>query len=86
MCYNVVNVEHLKCKKIMDEIQKETLLEKIAQKDDKIFELNEYISKLRNQVTYLQEELASVEDTIILEREKYEKKIEELEQQLGNSY
>lgn len=38
---------------------------KLALKDDEIFELNEEIKKLRNQVTYLQEELASAEDALM---------------------
>lgn len=38
--------------------------EELEAKDEKIFELNEEIKRLRNQVTYLQEELASAEDVI----------------------
>lgn len=57
----------------------------LAAKDDKIFELNELIKQLRNQVTYLQEELASVEDELMAARQQYENRIADLEQQLGNA-
>lgn len=57
----------------------------LAAKDDKIFELNEEIKRLRNQVTYLQEELASVEDDLMAARQQYEHRIEDLELQLGNA-
>ena len=57
----------------------------LAAKDDKIFELNEEIKRLRNQVTYLQEELASVEDDLMAARQQYENRIADLEQQLGNA-
>ena len=57
----------------------------LAAKDDKIFELNEEIKRLRNRVTYLQEELASVEDELMTVRQQYENRIADLEQQLGNA-
>jgi len=57
----------------------------LSAKDDKIFELNELIKQLRNQVTYLQEELASVEDELMAARQQYENRIEDLEQQLGDA-
>lgn len=57
----------------------------LSVKDDKIFELNELIKQLRNQVTYLQEELASVEDELMAARQQYENRIADLEQQLGNA-
>jgi predicted nucleic acid-binding Zn-ribbon protein len=59
--------------------------ELLAKKDDKIFELNQEISRLRGQVTYLQEELYSAEDNLDMEIERYESKIADLEQQLGNA-
>lgn len=54
----------------------------LAAKDDKIFELNEQIKKLRNQVTYLQEELASTEDKLTDTCASYESHIEDLQRQL----
>lgn len=62
-----------------------TLEQQLEAKDDKIFELNEQIKKLGNQVTYLQEELASVEDELMAARQQYENRIADLEQQLGNA-
>lgn len=62
----------------------ESLLEKLAQKDDKLFEQNELIKTLRNQVTYLQEELALAEDKLASDKTKYEAKISELEEQIGS--
>lgn len=54
-------------------------------KDEKIFELNQEISRLRSQITYLQEELYVAEDKISEITERFESKILELEQQLGNA-
>lgn len=51
---------------------------------EKIFELKEDIKYLKNQITYLQEELSSVEDEMYWETAQYEKRIEHLEQQLGD--
>ena len=52
---------------------------------EKIFELKEEIKYLKNQITYLQEELSSVEDKMYWETAQYEKRIEHLEQQLGDA-
>jgi predicted nucleic acid-binding Zn-ribbon protein len=54
-------------------------------KVEKIFELNQEIIRLRGQITYLQEELSSVEDNLDKSRTAYEKRIEDLEQQLGDA-
>ena len=54
-------------------------------KDEKIFELMEENKRLRNQVTYLQEELASVEDALNEQVETLQGRIEELEYQLGEA-
>ena len=54
-------------------------------RDEKIFELNEEINRLRGQITYLQEELASVEDDREFQVEKLGMRIEELEHQLGDA-
>jgi prefoldin subunit 5 len=55
-------------------------------KDEKIFELNQEIKHLRGQITYLQEELASVEDILAKEIDRAKIKIEKLEQELGDAY
>lgn len=52
---------------------------------EKIFELQQENIRLRGQVTYLQEELSSVEDEMDKARDRYERQIESLEQQLGNA-
>jgi predicted nucleic acid-binding Zn-ribbon protein len=52
---------------------------------EKIFDLNQEIIRLRGQITYLQEELASVEDEIARITDRYESKIADLEQQLGDA-
>lgn len=52
---------------------------------EKIFELKEDIKYLKNQITYLQEELSSVEDEMYWKTAQYEKRIEQLEQQLGDA-
>lgn len=62
----------------------DSLLDKIHLKDDKIYEQNELIKTLRNQITYLQEELALAEDETNKQKEKYELKISELEEQIGS--
>ena len=54
-------------------------------RDEKIFELNGEIKRLRNQVTYLQEELASAEDKIMEITDRFENRVEELEQQIGDA-
>jgi|TARA_R110000868_G_scaffold126775_2_gene334041 predicted nucleic acid-binding Zn-ribbon protein len=55
-------------------------------KDEKIFELNQEIKHLRGQITYLQEELASVEDILAKEIDRAKIRIEKLEQELGDAY
>jgi len=57
----------------------------ISEQNEKLFDLQEEINRLRNQVTYLQEELYSVEDAKDKMEEQYEIKIEALEQQLGDA-
>ena len=52
---------------------------------EKIFELQQENIRLRGQVTYLQEELSSVEDEMDKARDRYERQIESLEQQLGDA-
>lgn len=54
-------------------------------KDEKIFELNQEIKRLSDLKTYLQHELASVEDDMMTMRKHYEAKIAELEQELGDA-
>jgi len=54
-------------------------------KDEKIFELTQENNRLRGQITYLQEELASIEDQMAIAIERLEDRISELEQQLGDA-
>jgi predicted nucleic acid-binding Zn-ribbon protein len=54
-------------------------------KDEKMFDLQQEINRLRGQITYLQEELSSVEDEMDKKVSSYEVRIEELEQQLGDA-
>jgi chromosome segregation ATPase len=54
-------------------------------KDERIFELTQEVNRLRGRITYLQEELASVEDELAAKVERYEDRIVELEQQLGDA-
>ena len=54
-------------------------------KDERIFELTQEVNRLRGQITYLQEELASVEDEMAAKIERYEGRIFELEDQLGDA-
>lgn len=54
-------------------------------RDEKIFELKQEIARLRNQVTYLQEELASAEDDIMEMTQRFENRVQDLELQLGNA-
>jgi predicted nucleic acid-binding Zn-ribbon protein len=54
-------------------------------RDEKIFELNEEIKRLRNQVTYLQEELAMAEDKIMEITQRFENRVEDLERQVGDA-
>ena len=55
-------------------------------KDEKIFELNQEIIRLRGQITYLQEELSSVEDQAAKDIDRLQYKIEVLERELGEAY
>jgi predicted nucleic acid-binding Zn-ribbon protein len=52
---------------------------------EKIYELNQEIIRLRGQITYLQEELAHTEDEVSRITDRYENKIADLEQQLGDA-
>ena len=54
-------------------------------KDEKIFELTQENNRLRGQITYLQEEVASIEDQMAIAIERLEDRISELEQQLGDA-
>jgi chromosome segregation ATPase len=54
-------------------------------RDELIFVLKQENQRLRNQITYLQEELASVEDEMAVRIERLNQKIESLEQQLGDA-
>jgi predicted nucleic acid-binding Zn-ribbon protein len=51
---------------------------------EKIYDLQQEIIRLRGQITYLQEELASAEDAMSYFRVDCERSINELEQQLGS--
>lgn len=51
---------------------------------EKIFELQQENIRLRGQITYLQEELSSVEGEMDKKADHYERQIELLEQQLGD--
>ena len=52
---------------------------------EKIFELEQQIMWFRGQITYLQEELSSVEDELRIVTNRYEYRIEQLEGQLGDA-
>ena len=52
---------------------------------EKIFELQQENTRLRGQITYLQEQLSSVEDDLDKVRDRYEDRIAELEEQLGDA-
>ena len=52
---------------------------------EKIYELQQENRHLRGQITYLQEQLSSVEDDLDKARDRYEDRIAELEQQLGDA-
>ena len=52
---------------------------------EKIYELQQENIRLRGQITYLQEELSSVEDDLDKACEQYERRIDELEKQLGDA-
>ena len=52
---------------------------------EKIYELQQENRYLRGQITYLQEQLSSVEDDLDKARDRYEDRIAELEQQLGDA-
>jgi chromosome segregation ATPase len=54
-------------------------------KDELIFVLKQENQRLRNQITYLQEELSSVEDELDVRINRLNDKIESLEQQLGDA-
>jgi len=51
---------------------------------EKIYDLQQEIIRLRGQITYLQEELASAEDAMSDSTDKFKRKISELEQYLGS--
>lgn len=53
--------------------------------DDKIYELTQENLRLRGQITYLQEELASVEDQLDRAQSRFQTRIDGLEQQLGDA-
>lgn len=63
----------------------DTIELQLERKDEKIFELKQEIARLRNQVTYLQEELASAEDSIMEITQRCENRVQDLELQLGNA-
>jgi predicted nucleic acid-binding Zn-ribbon protein len=54
-------------------------------KDERIFELQQENIRLRGQITYLQEQLSSLEDEKDKVVERLEDKISELEQSLGDA-
>jgi chromosome segregation ATPase len=54
-------------------------------KDEKIFELQQENIRLRGQITYLQEELSSVEDEMDKRVAHLERVVESLEDQLSNA-
>ena len=54
-------------------------------KDEKIFDLQQENNHLRGQITYLQEQLASVEDDIAKVTDRFENRIADLEEQLGDA-
>ena len=52
---------------------------------EKIFELEQEIVRLRGQITYLQEELSSAEDELVRVTNRFEYRIDRLEQELGDA-
>jgi predicted nucleic acid-binding Zn-ribbon protein len=52
---------------------------------EKIFELEQEIVRLRGQITYLQEELSSSEDELARVTNRFEYRIDRLEQELGDA-
>jgi predicted nucleic acid-binding Zn-ribbon protein len=54
-------------------------------KDEKIFELQQENIRLRGQITYLQEQLSSVEDEMDHKVSRLEEQITSLEEQLGDA-
>jgi chromosome segregation ATPase len=54
-------------------------------KDEEIFELQQENIRLRGQITYLQEELSSVEDEMDKRVAHLERVVESLEDQLSNA-
>jgi predicted nucleic acid-binding Zn-ribbon protein len=52
---------------------------------EKIFELEQEIVRLRGQITYLQEELSSSEDELVRVINRFEYRIDRLEQELGDA-
>ena len=52
---------------------------------EKIYELQQEIIRQRGQITFLQEILYSVEDELDKIRDQYERRINELEKQLGDA-
>ncbi|MBK7051952.1 MAG: hypothetical protein KBD82_13165 [Rhodoferax sp.] len=60
----------------MDELEKLT---------EQLFEQRQENQRLRGQITYLQEELASTEDDLDKQVQRLEAKVQELERQLGDA-
>ena len=52
---------------------------------EKIYELQQEIIRQRGQITFLQEVLYGVEDELDKVRDQYERRIDELEKQLGDA-
>jgi hypothetical protein len=52
---------------------------------EKIFKLDQENIRLRGQITYLQEELSSIEGELDKVRDGYERRIEQLERELGDA-
>jgi uncharacterized protein YlxW (UPF0749 family) len=65
--------------------RKPTMTDNEDAQAEKIFELQQEIIRLRGQITYLQEELASAEDTLYNTTGQLEDKIIQLEQYLGSN-
>lgn len=57
-------------------------LEKLT---EQLFEQRQENQRLRGQITYLQEELASTEDDLDKQVQRLEAKVQELERQLGDA-
>lgn len=63
----------------------ESALDRESRKDEQIFELRQENARLRNQITYLQEQLALAEDEVMNLSTRSKMRIEELERQLGDA-